>query len=496
MALRYPPPIVAQVDPLHVAGPKPLAFPVGVVPWDPEHDRTTIVVKTTYGFDPHAASPVLTLLDAQPGFTAAAPADPAEPAASPEADAVTDLVRSKPRADVVLRGYAHAARAVERIDARIVIPGCVDLSFCTLGPTPIERMPLTAGYLRARDGVTPIPPVGPLKPREVVPAAEEPDAYGLTDAEKLAQYDAAMRALYAGEWKPWEDAGVTAPLPPNFDDEEPDSQPTVEGGLLEPVPGPMWDDLYRTDSLTERGVQIAAAHLTGPFPEPDAVLLLEGLLPGGEPRKLALPGHDVLVIAELSAKYDVTMEIDTVELDTERGTVALTWRGQVPEDVFERSSVRLIVSLGTMERVPEVDHIYRSLPRGVFARAVAPEGADVGAIPKNDVELNVARQMTFDRTPDPSLQVEEYAELAAELWAAPGERDAVLARHGMTSTDWMLEERAWMEAVGTSLRRGDMEAVEAFNKMLTGKRRAAKERRAAEENAARDGADGEEEQKA
>lgn len=461
--MRYPPPIVAQVDPLHIAGERLIALPVGVVPWDPEHERTTIVVKTTYGFDIHADQPQLVLLEEQPALSAN------------EAEPPIDLVRTKPRADVILVGHAHAPRAVDRIDARLRLVGQLDLAFSTVGPTPIERMPLTAGHLRDPDGTIPIPPVGPMPAREVIPLDEQEDAYGLTNEEKLEQYRAAMAALSAGDWKPWEDAGVEAPRPPvELFDVAPESQPTVEGGALEPVPGPMWDDLYRTESITERGVQFAAAHLNCRFPEPDAVFELSGLLPGGHPRRLTLPGHDVLVIAEASAKYDVSMEIDTVHIDTDRGRVALTWRGQVPEDIFARSSVRLLVCLGHVEEVPEVDDIYRNLPRGIFERAAASPNTDVGALPRTDVELNVARQMTFDRTPDPMLSLDEYTDLVAEIAARPSHRGEVLARRGMDTTDWMLEERAWMEAVGKALQRGDLEAVDAYNKMITAKRRVAK----------------------
>lgn len=474
--MLFPPPIVAQTDPLRIGGNKCIALPVGVCPWDEADDRTTIVVKATYGFDPQDDPPRLALLAEQPPLLTGAEPSPRPGALPMELAFADDLVRAKPQADVLLVGNAYAAKAQDRIDARIAISDAdgdhaVKLELCVIGASPVPAMPLGGGFLRAVDGKTRIPPVGPIQPREITPESERRDEMGLTEEERRAQYAAALAAIEGGEWKPWEDAGLIQRAPESGDGETP---PEVDE-VPDDDEVDTWQDLHETVALLRHGQQFAAAHLCGPFLEPDATISLLGLTPSGEQTTLQLPGHDVLVIAEVSAteRYDVAMEIDTLQIDTSACQVSLTWRGQVPVDLLARMGVRLIVTMGFVDRVPTLESVYRSLPRGLFSRAQLSPDHETVSLPQPDTELAAARQMTFGTTPEPILELEAYAAIAAEVSVRPDEREAILARHDLDAIDWMLEERAWASRIGAALAANEIEAVDAFNKLMTGKRREA-----------------------
>jgi hypothetical protein len=106
-----------------------------------------------------------------------------------------------------------------------------------------------------------------------------------------------------------------------------------------------------------------------------------------------------------------------------------------------------------------------------------PPNSDIPEPPsrEDDVDLLVARQMSFDQVPDPSLTEDEYLEVVRAMAAIEEPSVAanarVLSSFGMDSDDWMLEERGWRERVGQALEAGDMPAVEAFTDRLKAARR-------------------------
>ena len=437
-----------------------------------------MVVKVSYGYSLAEPEPRLELMADQPGFDEATPGAGAGYTEG-ELAAAGDLVAAKLGTDVLLRGRAYGPSARERIDARLRVGDQLDCAFCVVG-TKSDQLPLRGGYLRDRDGATPIPPVGPMRPRPVRSRSAVEALEQMTAEERRQELDATLRAIYGGEYRPWEAAGLGGGggAEGDVDEEVSTSDEGAATGpeevtLAEVEEGPLeWDDLTPADSpLLDDGVQHAAAHMVcGPIDRAQ-VFELQGLRPGGERQKLRLPGHEVLVVFEgHDATYDVTMMVDTVQIDTVAGQLSLSWRGQLPEDAFGWDEQRLIVALADGAHWPALDDLYRNLPRAHFARASVPRDADLPEPARPDLDLELARQMTFHRTPDPQLELEHYARVAAELWAAPESRADVLSRHGMDAVDWMLEERAWLARVGQALQAGDLATVKAYGKLVNAAR--------------------------
>jgi Uncharacterized protein conserved in bacteria (DUF2169) len=482
LAMRYPPPIVAQVDPKRLFGKRVVRLPVATVPWKPEQERTTIVVKASYRFDREAKRPTLELLSEQPGFDVGTARD--EPGAEPiERTSADDLVAIKRDTDLLLYGHAHGHVPSERINAHVCIQNKFDLRFCAVG-TKNDSHPLTAGYLRDTDGETRIPPVGAIAPR-VVESAEIKALEEMTDEERAAACHTLLEQVYGGEYRPWE--GMEG-LEPQFQvEEELEEDDAVQE--LRRIPAQdddeVWEDLAPADEpLLDGAVQFGAAHSTAELLEEDDLIVLEGLFPGGDGRRLKLPGHIVLAVFEARDQiFDVGMMMDTIRIDTDAGTLSMVWRGQVPADAFAYDEQRLIVTLAPFDDEPLLSEVYRELPRGTFYRATIPEGSDVPDPEPyvDDIDLQVARQQTMNRVPEPLLGLDAFAELAGAIATTPDHKARLLAAQGFDDIDWMLEERAWRGRVGRALADGNLELVSAFNHVLKEAREAARAASASEE---------------
>lgn len=452
--MRFPPPIVAQTDASRLAPSRVKPLSLGLVPWE-NGELTTVVLKVAYTFDPRRSEQVVTLAAEQPALVHEHRSSLERGVLDSELESPMDLVHAKIAADVLLVGHAYSHQPSERIDARIRIPERMERAFSAVG-TAHDRIPLRGGYLRDTDGETPIPPVGPCGPRLVIaPKPEVKD--GPTTTDRIAQQ------IAAGDLDP------TRPLAPQLeaaaDPEEPAGEIEIDDEDLEL----MWEDLVEENMpLLERGVQHAAAASTSPlFFLGDEVIELDGLTVGGGRRVLRLAGHEPQVIFETQddTKLWPLMLCDTVSIDTDTNTVTLTWRGQITVDALASPTNRIVMGLTRMGGKGLLSHLYRDLQRGHFARAEVLGGAPSPLTDGRDIELELARYQTFDRSPEPLLSLADYARVTAEILGAD-DRAAVLARHGMNDDDWMLEERGWMERVGRAMARGDLELPMAFNLAL------------------------------
>lgn len=489
--MTFPPPIVAQVDLTATDPRRQRQLAVGVVPWPEEAERTTVVVKALYRYA--AGDEALVLAD-EPAVLTRSTVTARPGALDLEREAPDDLVPAKLRADVLVVGHAFGERAAERIDASLRVLSSDDrerlaLTFCCRGPSPIERMPLGGGYLRDADGETPLPPVGPIAPRHV--AVEEPsvDDFGMTEEERqLMRVQAVSMGAFSRERNPAVQAffeqlkaGAAERV------EEPEASGSEDDLVtleeLEAPTGRSWADLTVADPPVEAGWQQAADHLTCGTVGRDDRIELTGLTPGGGTQQLALPNHDVVVIVEGDeTTWDTVMAIDTVLIDTDRQLVSLVWRGQVPEDLFANPSARLVVARIVADDEPTLDAIYRALPRGSFRRAEVPAEADIEAPDRPDVSLEAARAMTYGETPEPLLELEDYAAIAAALADDPDRRAETLAARGLNEDDWMLEQRAWLKRVGAAISANDHDEVARINGTLA---RVKREHRAARQEAGR-----------
>jgi len=412
--------IVAQTNTRRLADAPCEPLPVGVARWP--GSRLTVVVKATYGYDPAMAQQKLRLAPQQ---------DPIAPLC---ATSVADLVTFKPRTDVVVIGHAYAANAQERIDARLQFDE-IDRSFCAVG-SKNDRMALSEASLRGSDGTSRTDPVGPCGPFHDVLGAEDGGPILLHDLD----------------------------FPDDKDDEHEDEQFD-------------WDDLTHAGDLYRTGgVSFASVEQRCTENCATGVITLTGLCPGGETRILEMPEHTPIIVVETSeADYWVTAYCDTVTIDTDRCTVTLVWRGQVPyRGQADHVVQRIVVSLERDdEDMRPMGVVYRELQRGIYSRAV--EEADFEEEPpkdEEDPELLLAKYETWGLAPETTIDLEHYAAVSAAL-ADGGNRGEVLAHHKLDEDGWALEEQAWLSRLSAAVGSDD-ELVRRYDRLMRTRRESAK----------------------
>lgn len=432
--MRFAPPIVAQTNAARVWGARVRPLAVGLVPWNERAERTTVVVKATYD-----VGDGLTLSEQQRPF-GRGEASTRRGALSMELACPDDLVLGKLGADVLLTGSAYADRALPLLDAAVRIPGKLELAFAVVGPSATECMPLAGEYLRAADGVSPMPPVGAVRARPVYAESADAELDDLSPQERQAVLDEVLARCKAQAPPRVERVPVRVAEPLVLDQR-------AWGDLLSQFGEgayDSWSDLARTAPQLDEGVQYAAAHLVTAFLECGDVFEMHNLRPGGGSRSFALPEHVPLVVAEgRHGRFNVEMMCDTLVLDCDAATLTLTWRGQVPEDLFASPISSLIVTFAERARTPELETIYGELSRAHYARAEVPDSAAVPRVAGRDVALDLARAKNFHRTPLPVLEQHVAERLRADLAERPPERVELLAAHGMDEDEWGLEVRAW-----------------------------------------------------
>ena len=401
-------------------------LPVGVVRWPGE--RISIVVKATLTYTRPALGAGSVAIET------AAVASQQEPlslgrrsrlpgAGREELAYPSDFVPWRPNADVLLHGHAYAGEPSARIDARVSVVGDAGAgggwtplarSFSVAGE-PAERLPLSLAALRGPDGVSPIDPVGPRGPEPV------------EEVEERAEEDGPTVSLGSGA----QEAGAARP-----------------GG----------EDrgFYAVDApLRMGGLSFAApAQRCSAIPS-DAVIELAGLSPGGGGRLVQLPGLSPHVILETPwVDRPIEMVCDTLWIDTDRELVVLVWRGQAHVTGGGRHVQRIVVSLERDSAPRPREERERALARGGSSHAL--EAADLAApMPAPDPMLALEKYARWEEPVEPSLPLERYAAVAAELGERREPRREALERHGLSEDDWMLEERAWLEKMGDAAMRGD-----------------------------------------
>ncbi|MBM4376132.1 MAG: DUF2169 domain-containing protein [Deltaproteobacteria bacterium] len=385
--MRFRPPIVSRRIARSITARDVMPFAVGLVPWSVAERRTSVVVKARYAALERA------ILAEHPPRLGRGSASERRGSSSIERAAPDDFVTAKLGTDVLLSGSAYAARASSRIDARVRVAEVLDLAFTVVGPSPIERMPLAAEYLRGPDGVSPLPPVGPIRARDVERPPDEFDA--LEPAEQADAMAALFEWLAASQSRAEGDDRLAANAPASSD---------PRGAAQSKLP--TRDALPLVTPLLDVGVSSAAAQLvTADFLRGDEVLELHGLTPGGGVRALALPGHRPIVfVAGAAGRYFLEMVLDTLQLDDEG--ITLTWRGQAPEDLFATPSVRLAVSLAELEVSPSRAAVESDLVRARHARAEVPEDGEIPDPPSPDVELLVEQALANEARRDANARGE------------------------------------------------------------------------------------------
>lgn len=198
----------------------------------------------------------------------------------------------------------------------------------------------------------------------------------------------------------------------------------------------------------------------GPF-ELGETLRLFGVSAHGE-RAIELPREAPRVLVSFRGTLpdaELSMQADTLWFDTDTSTLVLVWRGMI-ETPRARSVARIAVSIETEEEgEPRAwPVILRSAARGTFAMSVGPDGR--GPEPEDEDERDRIAAARADLTlgevpPEPMLTIDDYARISAELAEKREPRADVLGRASLDEATWIVEERAWLEAMADRAQHGD-----------------------------------------
>ncbi len=179
--------------------------------------------------------------------------------------------------------------------------------------------------------------------------------------------------------------------------------------------------------------------------KPGTKIYLRGLSPSAEYIEAVLPtfAPNAVLVSVHQSYIPVPLRCDTLWLDTDRSVAVFVYRGDVqivPPDVFDLRHI--VVWLDEPKQKRSVENVRRDLPRGVFGFTVAAEDLAGGGAPGDPAEIDLVRYSTFDVSPQPTITLEQYATISAELAEARWKRDEVLRRHKLDEDLWLLEERA------------------------------------------------------
>ncbi len=198
--------------------------------------------------------------------------------------------------------------------------------------------------------------------------------------------------------------------------------------------------------------QLAPPSRRVPFDEPIDSLELEGFFEAPEPIEIALPVLTPRVLVDRrGAGSELTEEptvLDTLTVDLDRRAVDMVWRC-----VF-RGTLDGIgrVVLGFGLDVPEEAEarwvkLLAELPRGRFSLSYAVEDVDAGVSPPelDEPSLAMAKLEAWESPmgPTPTISLEDYAAVTAELLEGRDTRAMVLAKHGLDEERFAIEEKAW-----------------------------------------------------
>lgn len=202
--------------------------------------------------------------------------------------------------------------------------------------------------------------------------------------------------------------------------------------------------------------------------DPAAPITLEGLSPQGT-RSLVLPGvRPVLAVSWAQGlSTELEMRCDTLWLDTDRDRCVLVWRVPLEQD---DGVDRLMVSLESVSAPRTLAQVERSLARGRFS--FAAERAHPAMAPREGTsEPDLARMARFEALDrfigaEPSIALERYADISAELAEQREPREDILKRWELDEDRWVVEERAWLERMADDASRGDGEAAAKYGELF------------------------------
>ena len=193
--------------------------------------------------------------------------------------------------------------------------------------------------------------------------------------------------------------------------------------------------------------------------EPGEPVRIAGLFPRGEV-EFTLPREIPRVLVFFKGampRAELDMVADTLLIDAAREEVILLYRGLIA--LPRPNSVdRFCVTLAPARAGRKFAEILRSAARGSFTITACPENLDPS--PTGPEEADDIARVRFDfvtqpEPPEPTMPLEQYVAISAELAEQREPRADVLDRHALDEDRWLLEERAWLETMASRAMAGD-----------------------------------------
>lgn len=190
----------------------------------------------------------------------------------------------------------------------------------------------------------------------------------------------------------------------------------------------------------------------------EAPLSLAGLSPHGT-RTFRLPPVSPRIVIE--AKYDrcavVDPPCDTLWFDTDHHTCTVIWRSVLDADPLEIE--RLLVSLEPSgEQRRDLNAMRRAAPRWKVRFAAEPERLPQEPVNEDETDEQMMVQyelLCAEHGVDPTISLDAYVAVAAELAEQREPREDVLRRHQLSENEFLLEERGWLERATRDAEAGD-----------------------------------------
>jgi hypothetical protein len=158
----------------------------------------------------------------------------------------------------------------------------------------------------------------------------------------------------------------------------------------------------------------------------------------------------------------VALHCDSLWIDDERARLVAVWRGRVEvRDLRAREIERITLTLERGGAPLSTAHRPR---RACYSFAVEADDEQSG--PRDQVEearLSMAVLRAGGASgPEPTLTLDAFAALTAELAEKREPEAEVLKRHGLHPLDYRVEEQAWLGKMGEAASAGDGELSSAY----------------------------------
>lgn len=220
----------------------------------------------------------------------------------------------------------------------------------------------------------------------------------------------------------------------------------------------------------DTGHSLARRSMSGPYLSSGASIALVGLLPTGDGAASFPTRRPCALLDHGDQQQEVPLVCDTAWIDTDHALVVLVFRGSVAvESEITPAIEQIVISEAEGDRPVDWAAVKRALHRGSFTHAVEQEDLD-GSRPPDPLdadELEAACCNTWDSgAPEPSIPIEQYAAISAELVERPDRRADMLKRYDFDENSWTVEERAWLERIAEMAERGDGSLAAEFGSLF------------------------------